>query len=88
MDWINTKISEAQNPSLSASPRLSALVDALDKAYDFQLFGDIRYRTTLNASATEALRSIEKVVVKIDWHPEKSVFFRFTSNVSCTTRTA
>lgn len=74
MDWINTKISEAQNPSLSASPRLSALVDALDKAYDFQLFGDIRYRTTLNASATEALRSIEKVVVKIDWHPEKSVF--------------
>ena len=52
MDWINTKISEAQNPSLSASPRLSALVDALDKAYDFQLFGDIRYITILNSRAT------------------------------------
>ena len=74
MDWINTKISEAQNASLSASPRLSALVDALDKAHDFQLFGDIRYRTKLNASATEALRSIEKVVLAIDWLPEKSAY--------------
>ena len=74
MDWINTKISEAQNPMLSASPRLSALVDALDKAHDFQLFGDIRYRTKLNASATEALRSIEKVVVAIDCLPEKSAY--------------
>ena len=74
MDWINTKISEAQNPSLSASPRLSALVDALDKAHDFQLFGDIRYRTKLNASATEALRSIEKMVRAIDWLPEKSAY--------------
>ena len=74
MEWIKTKISEAQNPSLSATSRLSALIDALDKAHDFQLFGDIRYRTKLNASATEALRSIEKVVVAIDWLPEKSAY--------------
>ena len=74
MEWINTKIFEAKDANLSASSRLSALVDALDKAHDFQLFGDIQYRTKLNASATEALRSIENVVGAIDLLPVKPAY--------------
>ena len=74
MEWINTKASEAKNPNLSASSRLSALIDALDKAHDFQLFEDIRYRTKLNASATEAFRSIESVVGTLDWLLEKPAY--------------
>jgi len=74
MEWINTKVAEAKNANLSASSRLSALVDALDKAHDFQLFGDIQYRTKLNASATEALRSIENVVGAIDLLPVKPAY--------------
>lgn len=74
MEWVNTKVSEAKNSNLSASSRFSALVDALDKAHDFQLFGDIQYRTKLNASATEALRSIENVVGAIDLLPMKPAY--------------
>ena len=74
MEWINTKVSEAKNANLSASSRLSALIDALDKAHDFQLFGDIQYRTKLNASATEALRSIENVVGAVNWPPVKQAY--------------
>ena len=74
MEWINTKVSEAKNANLSAPSRLSALIDALDKAHDFQLFGDIQYRTKLNASATEALRSIENVVGAINWPPVKQAY--------------
>ena len=74
MEWINTKVFEAKDANLSASSRLSALVDALDKAHDFQLFGDIQYRTKLNASATEALRSIENVVGAIDLLPVKPAY--------------
>lgn len=60
MEWINGKFTEAKNVQLSASARLSALVDALDKAHDFQLFGDIKFKTKLNANATEALRTLEQ----------------------------
>ena len=74
MEWINAKVAEAKNANLSASSRLSALVDALDKAHDFQLFGDIQYRTKLNASSTEALRSIENVVGAIDLLPVKPAY--------------
>lgn len=74
MEWINTKVSEAKNANLSAPSRLSALIDALDKAHDFQLFGDIQYRTKLNASATEALRSIENVVGAVNWPPVKQAY--------------
>ena len=74
MEWINTKVFEAKDANLSASSRLSALVDALDKAHDFQLFGDIQYRTKLNASATEALRSIENVVGAIHLLPVKPAY--------------
>ena len=74
MEWINTKVSEAKNANLSAPSRLSALIDALDKAHDFQLFGDIQYRTKLNASATEALRSIENVVGAVNWPSVKQAY--------------
>ena len=74
MEWINTKVSDAKNANLSASSRLSALIDALDKAHDFQLFGDIQYRTKLNASATEALRSIENVVGAVNWPSVKQAY--------------
>ncbi len=60
MDWINEKFIEAKDVRLSAPIRLSALADGLDKAHDFQLFGDIKFRTKLNASATEALRKLEE----------------------------
>ena len=79
MEWINTKVFEAKDANLSASSRLSALVDALDKAHDFQLFGDIQYRTKLNASATEALRSIENVVGAIDLLPIKPAYLGLPS---------
>ena len=38
MDWINGKFLEAHDVRLSVPARLSALVDALDKAHDFQLW--------------------------------------------------
>lgn len=60
IDWINEKFREAKDVQLSAPIRLSALVDALDKAHDFQLFGDIKFKTKLNADATEALRNLEQ----------------------------
>jgi len=60
MHWINEKFRQAKDVQLSAPIRLSALVDALDKAHDFQLFGDIKFKTKLNADATEALRNLEQ----------------------------
>lgn len=60
MEWINKKFLESKDVQLSAPTRLSALVDALDKANDFQLFGDIKFKTKLNADATEALRNLEQ----------------------------
>ena len=74
MEWITSKIGASSDIQLSASVRLSALVDALDKAHDFQLFGDIRYKTKLNASATEALRALEQTVVAVYWMPEESAY--------------
>ena len=74
MEWITSKIAASSDTQLSASVRLSALVDALDKAHDFQLFGDIRYKTKLNASATEALRALEQTVVAVYWMPEESAY--------------
>jgi hypothetical protein len=60
MEWINGKFLEAKDGERPAPVRLSALIDALDKAHDFQLFGDIKFKTKLNADAIEALRNLEQ----------------------------
>jgi len=74
MEWINGKFLEAKDGQLSAPVRLSALIDALDKAYDYQLFGDIKFKTKLNASATEALRNLEQSMVVALLIPEELAY--------------
>lgn len=74
MDWINGKFLEAHDVRLSAPARLSALVDALDKAHDFQLFGDIKFKTKLNAGATAALRALEQSTSLALRIPEESAY--------------
>lgn len=74
MQWINGKFLEAKDMQLSAPVRLSALVDALDKAYDYQLFGDIKFKTKLNASATESLRNLEQSMAVALLIPEELAY--------------
>jgi hypothetical protein len=74
MDWINGKFLEAHDVRLSAPARLSALVDALDKAHDFQLFEDIKFKTKLNAGATAALRALEQSTSLALRIPEESAY--------------
>ena len=74
MQWINGKFLEAKDMQLSAPVRLSALVDALDKAYDYQLFGDIKFKTKLNASATEGLRNLEQSMAVALLIPEELAY--------------
>lgn len=74
MEWINGKFLEAKDMQLSAPVRLSALVDALDKAYDYQLFGDIKFKTKLNASATEGLRNLEQSMAVALLIPEELAY--------------
>jgi len=74
MDWINGKFLEAHDVRLSAPARLSALVDALDKAHDFQLFEDIKFKTKLNAGATAALRALEQSTSLYLRIPEESAY--------------
>ena len=74
MEWIKEKITEAKDRQLSESVRLSALVDALDKAHDFQLFGDVKFKTKLNASATEALRALEQSITVAVLIPEELAY--------------
>lgn len=74
MQWINGKFLEAKDMQLSAPVRLSALVDALDKAYDYQLFGDIKFKTKLNASATEVLRNLEQSMAVALLIPEELAY--------------
>ena len=74
MEWINRKFLEAKDMQLSAPVRLSALVDALDKAHDYQLFGDIKFKTKLNASATEALRKLEQSMAVALLIPEELAY--------------
>lgn len=74
MEWINGKFTEAKDGQLSESVRLSALVDALDKAHDFQLFGDVKFKTKLNASATEALRALEQSITVAVLIPEELAY--------------
>src|SRR6056300_1249581 len=73
-DWINGKFLEAHDVRLSVPVRLSALVDALDKAHDFQLFGDIKFKTKLNAGATAALRALEQSTSLALRIPEESAY--------------
>jgi len=74
MDWINGKFLEAHDVRMSVPVRLSALVDALDKAHDFQLFGDIKFKTKLNAGATAALRALEQSTSLALRIPEESAY--------------
>ncbi len=74
MDWINRKILESKDVQLSSPTRLSALVDALDKAHDYQLMSDIQFKTKLNASATEALRALEQSMLVYLIIPEELAY--------------
>ena len=74
MDWINRKFLESKDVQLSSPTRLSALVDALDKAHDYQLMSDIQFKTKLNASATEALRALEQSMLVYLIIPEELAY--------------
>lgn len=82
MEWINGKFLEAKDMQLSAPVRLSALVDALDKAYDYQLFGDIKFKTKLNAIATEGLRNLEQSMAVALLIPEELAYLGLPATFS------
>ena len=84
MQWINGKFLEAKDMQLSAPVRLSALVDALDKAYDYQLFGDIKFKTKLNASATEGLRNLEQSMAVALLIPEELAYLGLPATFNAT----
>ena len=84
MQWINGKFLEAKDMQLSAPVRLSALVDALDKAYDYQLFGDIKFKTKLNASATEVLRNLEQSMAVALLIPEELAYLGLPATFNAT----
>ncbi len=79
IEWIHRKFLESKDVQLAAPTRLSALVDALDKANDFQLFGDIKFKTKLNADATEALRSLEQSMAVALIIPEELAYLGLPS---------
>jgi len=82
MTYIQEKVERAKNDSFQADQRFQALADAIQKAFDRQLFKDPKFSIELNAKFINALRAIEDYLSGSILVPETTFFLGLPNQFS------